>query len=575
MTFATTQLQDKTQFNGDITIDTSGWTDEQITSLQEWVAKVTLIFGDLSITHGDADNVIKFAALTGVTILEDKQPHAHYPELASANEIKFTKAGAAKVETVRLPKITTTKFTDGTIDLSGAGTELHLDTFTEHAGNLSITLNGAGITNLGVLKQLTGEKTAQKTLQLIGFSSVDLPALTTLKKLHVKDVNSLTAVNVKGLPELQISQDVSRVDVGTADGGAVTKLTIDSGEAERDLEHLKIGGDAKLEVTIPTGVEVAHIHGAKSVKTDDSDDLDTFVTAREINQLTLTGTDIETLELGHTIPTDSKDGGIVITNNESLESLTADSVNNLKTLKIQGNTRLETISFTDLDTAASGAVVHIGGVGNKNRLRASEIHLEVKTGAGKQDGNIVDESGLSDLKAFLGSSNITTAEVYYDGTDALKESKTDDDPDSIDISADNIGHLVLFRKGVPKGAVTEKQAKRVFVVTIDGINTATSGITIGVDSAYRPITLDAGGSPANWVSQVNASEVKSFFNTNNVLVEASVGGNPTGNITFGGVPTDATVTVTAFNALGLPDEAYVKLSIGKWHQSVFTYSVFN
>ena len=169
LTFATTQLQDKTQFNGDITIDTTGWTDEQKTSLQEWVAKVTLIFGDLSITHGDADNVIKFATLTGVTILEDKQPHAHYPELASANEITFTKAGAAKVETVRLPKITTTKFTDGTIDLSEAGTELHLDTFTEHAGNLSITLNGAGITNLGALKQLTGEKTAAKTLQLIGF----------------------------------------------------------------------------------------------------------------------------------------------------------------------------------------------------------------------------------------------------------------------------------------------------------------------------------------------------------------------------------------------------------------------
>ena len=571
LAFVTTQLQEITQINGDVTINTDGWSDEQKTSLQTWVAKITLIFGDLDITHADteADKVIKFAALTGVNKLEDKQPHAHYPELTSASEVTFATDGAANVETVRLPKLTTTKFTDATIHLK-KGKELHLNTFSEHAGSLSITLDGSGITNLNALKQLTGAATAEKTLQLVGFRTVGLPELTTLKKLHIQDVTDLTAPKVKGA-ELQISKDVSSVDIGTADGGAVTGLTIDTGEAQRDLEELKIGGDKGLAVVLPSGIEVAHIHGAKSVIASGTDDLDTFVTAREIKALHLEGTDIETLALGHT---SGSGGTLKLINNASLESLTADSVNNLKFLTIQGNTRLESVSFEGLDTAASDAEVTIGARaatkgnpftdGHQNRLIASKIHIEVKSGAGKQAGSIVDASGLSDLKAFLGSSNIKTAVVHYDGTAELKVSKTADAEDDVDISEANSKHFLLFRKGVKDGGDGAIQAKRVFARLINDASTPGS-ITIGAAGAYKTIELAVGGTPHNWAEQINAPEVKNFFDANDVLIEAKAGGwSPEGTIQtslISSYGTDATsITQAQIDALG--DEAYIQLGIG-------------
>ena len=588
LAFVNAQLQEITQINGNVTINTTGWSDEQKTSLQTWVAKITLIFGDLDITHADteADKVIKFAALTGVNKLEDKQPHAHYPELTSASEVTFATDGAANVETVRLPKLTTTKFTDATIHLK-KGKELHLDTFSEHAGSLSITLNGSGITNLNALKQLTGAKTVDKTLTLIGFRTVGLPALTTLKKLHLQDVTDLTVPKVKGA-ELQISQDVSSVDVGTAEGGAVTKLIFgghgdtpkersdDTAAAKRDLESLKIGGDTtKLEVTLPSGIEVAHIHGAKSVVTDGSDDLDTFVTAREIKALTLTGTDLETLELGHT---SGSGGTLKLIDNASLERLTADKVNNLKILTIQGNKRLESISFEGLSTAASGAEVYVGAYDSapkvkeirdtkKNRLIASKIHLEVESGAGKQAGKIEDASGLSDLKAFLGSSNIKTAVVHYDGTEELKVDKTDTAED-VDIDADNSENFLLFRKGLADDTETEKRAKRVFVFLRDDPDDpdepAPERITIGAAGAYKTITLNVGGTPANWAAQINASEVKNFFDANGVLIEASSGGwKPQGTVRFGETEfsTDP-VEIEDDEITDLGDEFYIKLGIG-------------
>ena len=589
--FATNVLfENITEINGDVTIDTTefwevaGSTEEETNKrrqdLKDFAKRINLIYGTLDITHSseELEDAIKFENLTLVTKLVDKQPHVHYPALASVNEITFaegddTNTNADNVLTVQIPEITTAMFTAGTIHLK-KGQKLHLNNFVSHKGNLSITLNGDGTTNLKSLKKLTGG--GEATLKLTGFSSVDLPALTTLKKLHVKDVNSLTAVNVAGDAdpnkngtELRISEDVSRVDVGTK--GAIANLKIDDGEAERDLEHLKIGGSTSwLEVTIPSGVEVAHIHGAKIVKTDGSDDLDTFITAREIKELTLTGTDIETLELGHT---SGSGGKLEIVNNESLESLTADKVNNLKTLKIQGNTRLETISFTDDDgnglvTAASDAVVHIGGVGNENRLRASAIHLEVKTGAGKQDGKIVDESGLSDLKSFLGSSNIKTAEVYYDGTGELKEDKNDEQ-NNVDISADNIEDLVLFRKGVdptePKKPAVK--AKRVWVVYGIGDTAAPNNIRVNLTGGfYKDITILGGESSRNIAAKIKGEDLKKFFSQNDVTIDATASGfQPGGSIAFTPETGTAGFSTTAITdaLLGeLEDGAYIKLGIG-------------
>ena len=594
LTFATTQLQDKTQINGDVTIDTSGWTDEQKTSLQEWVAKVTLIFGDLDITHADGEinnddelvKAINFAVLKSVNTLIDKQPHAHYPELTSAKEVTFATGDADKVETVSLPGLETTVFTDHTIHLK-KGKELYLDKFTHHEGNLSITLNGTGKTTLGALKELKEGKDAKQTLTLIGFSAVDLPALTTLKKLHVQDVNSLIAPNLQGqeVTELVISADVSSVDVGTgiANGGIKT-LTFGAGEgaekerdeaeAKRDLEVLKIAGSATLDVVIPSGVEVAHIHGAKSVTTEGSDDLDEFVTAREIKELTLTGTDVETesLTLGHT---SGSAGKLEIVNNESLENLTADRVNNLNILKIQGNTRLEKISFDELITAAgTNAKIHIGGVGNKNRLIATSITLATKDDPKK--GKIVDASGLSDLNTFLKSS-ISVAEVYYDGATQFKKSGDIEDTDpSISIDSDTIEDLVLFRKGVEGGKTTAKKAKRIFYYHPN--RTQQNNLTIGAAGAFTTVELALGGSVANWAAEINKS-AKSFFETNGVDIHAKPGGwNPTGSIVFDATTPPSTTPITNDSIdkhIPTDKNAYVKIQIGPdAKKNVYSHTVY-
>ena len=590
---------EKTQINGDVTINTTGpdWSKEAdpetgktpIQNLQEWAKAVTFIIGKLDITHADTDveNAIKFEALASVITLEDKQPHAHYDKLTSATEITFTKEGAASVETVRLPEITTTKFTDGKIDLSGAGTELHLDKFTHHEGNLSITLNGTGKTTLGALKELKEGKDAKQTLTLIGFSAVDLPTLTTLKKLHVQDVNSLIAPNLQGqeVTELVISADVSSVDVGTgiANGGIKT-LTFGAGEgaekerdeaeAKRDLEVLKIAGSATLDVVIPSGVEVAHIHGAKSVTTEGSDDLDEFVTAREIKELTLTGTDVETesLTLGHT---SGNAGKLEIVNNESLENLTADRVNNLNILKIQGNTRLEKISFDKLITAAgTNAKIHIGGVGNKNRLIATSITLATKDDPKK--GKIVDASGLSDLNAFLKSS-ISVAEVYYDGATQFKKSGDIEDTDpSISIDSDTIEDLVLFRKGVEGGKTTAKKAKRIFYYHPN--RTQQNNLTIGAAGAFTTVELALGGSVANWATEINKS-AKSFFETNGVDIHAKPGGwNPTGSIVFDATTPPSTTPITNDSIdkhIPTDKNAYVKIQIGPdAKKNVYSHTVY-
>ena len=581
-------FEGKTQINGDVTINTTGpdWSKEAdpetgktpIQNLQEWAKAVTFIIGKLDITHADpvVENAIKFEALTSVITLEDKQPHVHYDKLTDASEITFTKEGAAKVETVRLPKITTTKFTGGNIDLSEAGTELHLDKFTHHKGNLSITLNGAGTTNLGALKELKGPKEAQLTLQLIGFNEVKLPKLTELKKLHVKDVGTLEAKSLRGtVAEVVISADVRSVDVGTAvteDGkplGAIKTLTFGAGtgeekkrdeaEVNRDLEVLKVGGKATestIQIKLPSGVEIAHIHGAKSVVAKSSA-LDEFVTAREINQLHLEGTSIRTLSdedlvLGHS--TDANDAYLKIVNNTLLESLSATNITKLNNLTITGNSILTNINFSTELKATLNTHVEI----KDNDLIAERIELPITD---KRDGRITDSSGLKTLKTFLGSKGITKSLVYFDGFKALSKTENTEDDDT----SSKLYPIHRIAQGTAGDPATG--ATRVFVVTISDTNVITIGLS---NTVYKTVELATGGSPANWIRQINKSdgEVKTFFSDNEVNISADIGGKPSGSIAFGSSFL-ASPTLTNDELDELDENAHVKLSIGGYAHELY------
>ncbi len=343
------QLGNKTEFNGDFTINTEKLSATEVDELIGWVAKITLIYGDLTITHKDKDQVLKFGQLTSITDLNDDQPHVHYPALTSAGIISLD---GGDILTVQLPKLTTlTQFAGHEIDLR-KGTALTLSALSAYTDDLSIDLGGTSAEiDVQALESVAKGSTG-KLLTVIGPDEVALPALTTLEKLHIKEVRTLTAPKVKGA-DLEISEDVDHVEVGTADGAHINVLTLSDAA---DLKTLQIGGNPSTKASDGTVVvlnedhtpklEKAHIHGGRSLTVSDLEDLQEIITARSINTVAITGTGIEDeLVLGH----QSSAGGIlIIEKNKDITSLVADKVNKLKVLRILGNEDLATISFKAL-----------------------------------------------------------------------------------------------------------------------------------------------------------------------------------------------------------------------------------
>ncbi|MCY4298851.1 MAG: hypothetical protein OXC61_06090, partial [Flavobacteriaceae bacterium] len=483
------------------------------------------------------------------------------PELTSAGVITLD----GKIETVKLPKLTTLKgFAGHSIDLD-EGTELTLSALASYNAegleNLIIDLGGAEATlDLSALKNVyslkpDGKKDKDKTLTIIGPQEVSLPELTTLALLHVKDVRSVSAPKVKAA-NLQINEDVVSVDVGTAEGAHINTLTFTNAN---DLETLQIGGNpattnkgtvVTLNAQNTPDLERAHIHGGRSVVVDNLNDFEEIITARTIAEnVIIRNTSIEgALVLGHV---SGDNGGLTVEYNDDIESLTADKLNKLSRLYIKGNHDLEKISFAALKAAGnqktgtpwynSDAVV-IGGTqfdaadrgrgenyleADRNNLIADAIHLEVKTGPTKQDPKIVDSSGLSTLKDFLASA--TFGVVSYDGAKSFRRIGGDSEAleDQENAKGDD---FVLWREGLKGTPSDAGKAKRVFL-TPSGLRTESSAsITIGVAGEfYETITFQQGGSARNWVQQIKDAEVVKFFKDNDVTLDAVVGGAPSGN----------------------------------------------
>ncbi len=625
--FTKRQLSDKTEFSGNFTINTGSLTDAEVDELIAWVAEITLIHGNLKITHTGKEKVIKFAKLRSVTDLDDSQLHAHYPELTSAGVITLD----GNIETVKLPQLKTVKHFDGDRDDDDEdiadehhlqlkkATELTLTALASYKADLTIDLGGAEATlDLSALKTLDSngdEKDGEVDLTIIGPDEASLPELITLNKLHVQDVREVSAPKVKGA-DLQIGEDVDEVDVGTAEGAHINQLTI---PLDSDIKTLKIGGNpiskdggsrggdaiaGKSTVLKLNGseVETIHVYGAFDVRLENLEEIEEIITARIIPRFVLIGSDYKGgLILDH----QGGDRGVLaLENNLRLETLTADNLNPLKNLFITGNHDLEKISFQSLEKAAeqdigdqsnerrwfTGDGVRIGAqrfrdrdymVEDRNNLVATKIEAEVKEdGKVKRKGKIVDESGLSDLKEFLGHENMKRAVVYYDGAEEF--SATDDanqDPVELTATRADRDYLLLIRKGVANRTTPSSAAKRVFLVDTGNDSFSTDGtenLRIGVgggefSSYYRDIDLAGGGSVNNFVNTINDAKVKKFFETNNVIVHAEAGGHPKGSLTFktdGALNRDAGDSNTANDPVGS-----LKLTIGNVRTGVYSHEV--
>ncbi|MCY4215815.1 MAG: hypothetical protein OXC92_02385, partial [Flavobacteriaceae bacterium] len=134
-------------------------------------------------------------------------------------------------------------------------------------------------------------------------------------------------------------------------------------------------------------------------------------------------------------------------------------------------------------------------------------------------------------------------------------------------------------KGLAGSDKAAGQAKRVFLVhngsaespINENIIDTSTALTIGVAGTgltgfSRPISLTTGGSVKNWVSEINDQQkVKDFFKTNDVTIDAIVGGHPTGLIRFKNIA-DSDVLPNTSNGT-------IKLTIGDYSNTVTLFDV--
>ena len=594
---------DNTEFSGNITIKTANLEAAEVDELIGWVANITRINGDLTITHAGEEKVVKFAQLESVGDLDDSQLHAHYPELASAGTITLD----GDIKTVKLPKLTTLEgFADDQIVLS-KGEDLTLSALASYDADLRINLGGTGaVIDLSALKVLDDngdKKDGEADLTINGPDEVSLPELTTLRLIHVEDVRRVTAPKVKGA-DLQIGEDVVSVHVGTEEKAHINDLHVDDAD---DLEILQIGGNpgatdkggtvVSLNTNTTPDLERAHIHGGFSLTVKNLDDLEELLTGRIITSAVViknTGLKGE-LVLDHE---SGANGDLTVEYNDDIESLKADKVNKLSRLYIKGNHDLESISLAALKEAGTqktrdpwynsdGIAIGAEGYGthdanDRNNLIADEIRPELKTN-NKVDraGKIVDDSaGLKGLKEFLGHSNVKLAVVSYDGAEKFQPDKEDTSVTEIENTETeaNRTHLILFRKGTANIKGTKSVAKRVFLVNNIDASDTEEDLRIGVGGGdfgtfHLPIDLSANGSVANWANEINKAEVKDFFDTNDIEINAEVGGRPTGSLRFNEVagnfdPSDIGDNDATNNPVGS-----LKLTIGNTRTGVYSHEV--
>ncbi|MCY4216097.1 MAG: hypothetical protein OXC92_03810 [Flavobacteriaceae bacterium] len=579
---AQSSYADATRFGGNLHIHTADLSADEKKAIADWVKNITLITGTLEIRHTDKENVIKFESLASVGTLNDTQPHVHYPELTEAREVILNVA-KNKVLTVKLPKLASTTFAGNEIHLPNA-TDISIG-LTKHSFNDDLEIKAKENTTKIALDLLTvidtngsGGGTGNRKLIINGADVVSLAALRTIYRLEVKNTNSLIAPKVKGTI-LEIKADVDAVNVGTADDSHIKGIFF---TGATDLETLQIGGSTAApkkdgtggtyvnvsrtgqgDVSTTPNLERAHIHGAWGVRINDLEDFEEIVTARTIPRLYLIKTDVEgEVVLGH----ESGAGSILqIVDNEDLEILIADKINKLKNLVIQGNVNLERISFAALKEGSPqefdsnsvewwlGDAVVIGGsqfdgnptssqpnkVGNydlddRNNLLADVLHLAVGTDSPqnqRQPGKIEDSSGLSGLKDFLSHENIRRAVVSYDGASTFKPDRTKTytlvaNPEQVKNKSGN--DFVLIRKGL---RTATRGAIRGFIIPID--SGSPGSVTVNIGTINNPVALQTNSSPANWVNVIQKAERESnFYDINDVTLEAKVGGNPRGTITF-------------------------------------------
>jgi len=419
--------------NGALTVTQSASMDA--TDLAAVLAKVKSVTGAIIFT-AKATGITQTAGFTSLTSAGsldiDVDGPVSLPVLASTTTLevndntKLTSFSAPKLETV-------THFNNGTsngaLTLTKA-TSVNLASLIRYNAALTITQK-SGLVDLSALantNETTGSLDTAYDLTLTGATSFSLP-VRTAGKIVANQVTAAVSLPVwKGADDSSFDR-ASEVVLPSITGLVAIKLNEWAPKATK-FHYIGTGLKASSTVTnYPTfttgasnsNLETLIIDGTStSVNISDAIDLTSLTFTGAANTVTLNDLESMTeITLGYVSKIGSYSSGtLAVTSNEKLESLTADSLDDISSLDISGNENLATISFdalNSLGTSSAGAAITAANINiTGNDFTASNIQLPSdSTDAVAVTAAITTTSGLNDLEVYAGlAAAKSTTEVF-------------------------------------------------------------------------------------------------------------------------------------------------------------------
>jgi len=561
--------------NGNVTITVSTAMDQ--TKVQSLVDNILTIVKDLTYTAA-ASTIAEttFDNLTGVQSITVTQGGGYrFPNLLSATTIDMKDDFESTVGVIHFGSLTTvTAFeTDGTANLIQftKATELHLTSLVYYPGGTltietdegaampfvlddidadgdtledGLTLNITGPASFSVSNIADGSITLTDvaTVNLTGFYG----AVTLLGDVNDFTSDSLVSLTTSSTTALETIDVTGALDPDstTSVGPAIALSSLS------DLETAKIAGKV-ASITVSSNGNLtdltitATVADAISVSSN-SDLTGLTVTGATASGITVSSnSDLATLAIDLTFAAGSAtgaviDGSVVVTDNESLESLTVSS-NNIETLTITGNDDLTTLDFTGVTAigATGEATVNI----YDNDLTASKITdaddgtTDVANGASGDLGSITTTSGLDTLETYLAAVAAdadSTAAVYFDSVDSFILEDDSETPDAVYSAsaasqADAIKVLVLSANTADTGsdAIAAKRTVIIDPAELETFGVYANGVTILSDVALTNVTnLNA------VVNQIVTADALTQADVAGVTLSATPYAKPEVSITF-------------------------------------------
>ena len=564
--------------NGNVTITQNAANDLNATTLQSVVDKMVTITGTMTYTQsGTGVTAVDFTNLTGVTDLKvDQEAPVSFPALVSAANV--TVASNSKVTSVSLPKLATvTSFNSGAAAFTSAE-KIDLTALKYYDAALVLTTKNNGSVMLDAFENVdsAGEATAH-ALTVNGASTFTAPKLTvgvlTLPK--VADVSlplyQMTAGSIFAeaktvvLPSVKASKAANLALTGTnfpkaekihvigaANGTKVVTLAL----SQNNVKELIVDGALK-SLTITSATDLTSL------------DLTATLTTLQVSN-----TDIVDLVIGTTL----SGGGLTVTNNADLESITGATVDNLKTLDISMNENLETLAFAALAKATKGSVVI-----KQNNLVIDKITEKSLSGATVTVARSVESADFKPLVTFLSAAKTAGSSVVALATDTSDAALVTSVVTALgaDASVKSGDHIVM--NWVPANQISDFDAgdNHVEEWLISGINDdvevimdgfATTIVNTG-GSIYSEVKswADNADNKANFTNGGYAVTYGRSVHTGDITLANHVASTSTWKLTAN----SKSVTTTVTNSASVDDilnALYTK--VGSSHSDVFTSALF-